>query len=490
MTRAGLRKAESLAEIDVLREEIAAWRDRWDDDPAVDAHRTQLARLAGVLGALTADIDAWARAEFDRAAGTGAAYEVGRKADELALHVRRLWRWYADKLDLLGGAPADPAVRTVRAADEVIWSCWKTAWTRLAEGGPPAAPIPYLEARFTASAMPCDSAPRGIKPGDGDELLRRHIDLLPIPVIALPPACTRRPWWLIVAAHEAGHLFQAEARLTAATAARVEAAALDPCDADAGNEAGDADGAGEEGDELADRWGTWAREVFADAFAVLLTGPAAIWAIAELEMRADLGHVPEGVSLYPPPLVRVAVANEVARQAGLPGYDPGFPPTPATRDKRLGRLMNAAPAVAGAILGLTGPSGRELKSLGTEAANAFLPDKRIEVWRDALLGDGPPRTEHGLSAARFCASAGVAAWQRIAAELSDTELRDTELRDTELRDTELRDRAARLAARLLRALPDCGEAGERGGRVTPATRQANHDLARRIAADLYRNIGA
>ena len=106
MTRAGLRKAESLAEIDVLRVEIAAWRDRWDDDAAVDAHQTQLARLADVLGALLADIDAWARAEFDRAAGAGAAYEVGRKADELALHVRRLWRWYADKLDGLGGALA------------------------------------------------------------------------------------------------------------------------------------------------------------------------------------------------------------------------------------------------------------------------------------------------------------------------------------------------------------------------------------------------
>jgi hypothetical protein len=458
MIQASIRKAESLAELNVLREDIATWQDYWEDSRAVRAHRTQLTLLTDVLDAVITDIEEWARNEFDLAADAGQAYAACGKADKLTLHARRLWRWYADKIDQLRDEPTNPEERTVRAADELIWSCWKTAWTHLRTGEPPAAPIPYLEAEFAASATPRDRLPQGIRPGDADEPLKKHIALLPIPVIALPSACTRRPWWLIVAAHETGHLVQDQLTLVQDTVVDLER--------NAGDDAG--------------LWGTWGQELFADAFSVLLAGPAAIWAIAELEMRADINYLPAGVSLYPPPLVRVEVANEVARQVGITGYDPGFPPTP--HDDQIARLIAHAPSVASALLGLLGSAGQAPNALGTQTADAFKPGGSIAIWRDNLLSNETPLTERSLSAARFCACAGVAAWQGIARDVAARQ----RLMGTDLGEPELLAEADRLAERVLLALPDCREPTTRA--AGPARMAAGEEISNYLARQIFEGM--
>lgn len=464
MIQASIRKAESLAELNVLREDIATWQDYWEDSGAVQAHRTQLTLLIDVLDAVITDIEEWARNEFDLAADAGQAYAACGKADKLTLHARRLWRWYADKIDQLRDEPTSPEERTVRAADELIWSCWKTAWTHLGTGETPAAPIPYLEAEFAASATPRDRVPQGIRPGDADELLKKHIALLPIPVIALPSACTRRPWWLIVAAHETGHLVQDQLTLVQDTVLDLERNA---------------------GDD-ADLWGTWGPELFADAFSVLLAGPAAIWAIAELEMRADLNYLPAGLSLYPPPLVRVEVANEVARQAGITGYDPGFPPAP--HDDQIARLVAHAPSVATTLLGLLSGSGQEPNALGTQTADAFKPGGSIAIWRDNLLSNETPLTERSQSGARFCACAGVAAWQGIARDVAARQ----RLTGTDLGEPELLAEADRLAERVLLALPDCAEPATRAAaraRKAAGEGEISNYLARQIFEGMLHDEG-
>ena len=411
MIQASIRVAESLAELNVLREDIATWQDYWENSEAVQAHRTQLTLLTDVLHAVITDIEQWARNEFDLAADAGPAYAACGKADKLTLTARRLWRWYADKIDHLSDEPTSPEERTVRAADELIWSCWKTAWTHLRPGEPPpSAPIPYLEAEFAASATPREKVPQGIRPGDADEPLKKHISLLPIPVIALPSACARRPWWLIVAAHETGHLVQDQLTLVPDTVRDLER---------------------NSGDD-ADLWGTWGRELFADAFSVLLAGPAAIWAIAELEMRADLNQLCAG-SAYPPPLVRVEVANEVARQAGIADYDPGFPPMP--HDDQIAQLVAHAPAVATALLGLLGGSGHEPNGLGTQTADAFSePGGSIAIWRDNLLSneDTAHRTQPACRPI-LCLRFYVAAWLGIARDVAARQrLGGTDLGEPEL----------------------------------------------------------
>src|SRR6202000_1798913 len=135
----------------------------------------------------------------DRAGDVVAVYQECRQADERLLYVRRLWRWYSDKFDQRAGSDDDPLTLTLRAADEVIWSCWKTALKNLAVGQKFDVPVPlaYLSPQFAASATRRADFPPGLRP-EVYKILDRHVGQLPIPVIALPLMCQRRPWWLVV----------------------------------------------------------------------------------------------------------------------------------------------------------------------------------------------------------------------------------------------------------------------------------------------------
>jgi hypothetical protein len=448
--RGRLRISESLGEARALRGEVVAWRDRWDTIDAMGGHLTQLDLLTTVVldlvDEITRRIDA-----IDPAIGTGSVYEECRNSDRRLLHARRLWRWYADKLDQRAGSPDDTVVLTLLAADEVVWSCWKTAFTAL--GGPlPAAPIPYLAPQFSASATPRTSPPPDLRPGL-DDLLRRHIEQLPVAAIGLPPVCSRRPWWIILCAHEASHHVQFELPgLEDFTQEQVVAAAY---------------GAGDDV-ELAEAWRPWCRELFADACSVLLTGPAAIWAVGELEMRTSPGLRKSASESYPPPLVRLAVLQALAAQAGIPAGDRAFPRQATGSggdDERLHGLLTAVPAVASALLGLTSSTGRPLRSLACPTADAYR-DGRIAGWRAELLGTDEPVPVRTLEAARFWASAGVGAW--------------------ELFDGADEGFGERLSGRMLGVLPQCREPGVRAATSAPAAA----DVTRQIVADLYQELAA
>jgi hypothetical protein len=160
--RSRLRIEETVGEARALREEIAAWRSGWDTIDAMGEHFTQLERLCSVVRGLIDEIAIRATA-IDPGAGAGAVYEECRAEDLRLLHTRRLWRWYADKLDQRAESPDGLTVQTLRAADQVIWSCWKTAFTALGEPLP-AAPIPYLAPQFSASATPRTDPPEGLRP--------------------------------------------------------------------------------------------------------------------------------------------------------------------------------------------------------------------------------------------------------------------------------------------------------------------------------------
>ena len=439
-----LRIEESVGEARALRDEVAAWRSRWETIDAMGGHLTQLDLLSAVVLTLIDEI-AVRTAAIDPAIGTGAVYERCRAEDLRLLHARRLWRWYADKLDQRAGVVDDIAVQTLRAADEVIWSCWKAAFTTLGEALP-AAPIPYLAPQFSASATPRTDPPPDLRVGL-DDLLRRHVEELPVAVVGLPPVCCRRPWWIIVSAHETSHHVQFESDgLEQLTQERVVAAAY----------------RASEDTELAEAWRPWCRELFADACSVLLVGPAAIWAVSELEMRTLPGLRKSPSGSYPPPLVRLAVLRAVAERAGFTagqaelgteGLDVPL------GDDDLTRLAECVPHVAAALLALTSAAGMPLRSLGEPTVLAYSAQGSVAGWRAELLGAEEPYPRQTLDAARFCAAAGVDAWQRFGA----------------------RGHHERLAARLRAVLPLCHEPGKRVGGVAgdPA------DVTRRFIADLY-----
>jgi hypothetical protein len=441
-TRARLRVDESVGETRALHAEVSAWRARWDTIDAIGGHHTQLDLLTDVVLGLVDEITARSAA-IDTSAGIGETYDECRRQDRRLLHARRLWRWYADKLDQRAGPDDDARVQTLQAADEVVWSCWKTAFTALGEQAP-AAPVPYLAPRFNASATPRTDHPDGLRPG-ADDLLRRHIEKLPIPVVGLPPLCARRPWWLILTAHETAHHVQFEAGdLERRTQERVVAAVRDAT--------GD--------DQAAEKWRPWCRELFADACSVLLTGPAAIWAVRELETRAPAAMRTSPSLTYPPPLVRLAIACEVARRAGLPAESV----VEAPDDEELRLLLDAVPEVAGALLAITSAADRPLRDLAEATVKASAARGGIAGWRAELLSDAGPVPRETLDAARFCAAAGVTAWQY----LIEDEAHDPQAQD-------------RLARRLRDILPQCREPGTRSAPTAPDAA----GITRQFVTDLY-----
>jgi hypothetical protein len=455
MGNARARIAESLDESRELDAEIAAWHARWDESYAISRYRTQLNLIAAVTRNLIGEFIG-AIGQINPAGDTGEVYAKCREADERLHYVRKLWRYYADKFDQRAGSEDDVGTRTLLAADEVIWSCWKTALKNM--GVPPEfyapAPLSYLSPQFAASTTHRTGYPADL----GREFYRvfdDHVGQLPVPVIALPPGCQRRPWGLVAAAHEVGHHVQwavpgVEERTRAAVTAAVRGS-------------------------LATRWEGWHEELFADTCAVLLTGPAVIWAISEVETRPATAAGTFQHPCYPPPPVRLAMVRAVAERAGL--FDPIFAeaaadevPAPVPgEDKDTAELLGFVPAVAGALLGVTSDSGAELRGLATATARAY-GDGVIRDWAEALLEPYAPAPKRNLGAARFCVAGSVAAWQSIVSRAAS--------------DEELAAGTAFLAGQVRGVLPDCAEPGTRAAAPGTDIEVQAEELARRFWADL------
>ena len=248
-----------------------------------------------MLDAVAAEL---ARIDAERTP-SGEVYERCRAADHRTALVRRTHAWYAAKYD----QRLDGAATVLRAADEVIRSCWTEAFGALARPAP-TGPLAYLDPRFDATATPRVSVPADLR-APGDAVVGELVRELPIPVVALPAFCVDEPWWLVLAAHETGHHVQHDLApgLVAATRDALAAAA------------------GEHGAF----WAGWSMEAFADAFAALTVGPAAAWAVDELQHAPPtrLLTAPSPGSRYPPPPVRTALLGELARAAGAANVGPG-----------------------------------------------------------------------------------------------------------------------------------------------------------------------
>jgi hypothetical protein len=305
--RAAARVARSRTAVASTRRRIEDWLADRGSDARYALFGTHFEVLGGVLARMMDRIDEslmeQARA-VSEGEGSGEVYRRCAELDRRTTLVGRIFDWYAPKYDQRRDADlAD----VLLAADEVVRSCWTQPFAATGRRRP-TGPLVYLDPRFDAVATPRTSVPADLR-APGDELVGELVTQLAIPVVALPAIAVAEPWWLVLAAHETAHHVQQDLSPTLVEDTRsavLAAASMPPGDA-----------------EVAASWTAWIAEAFADAFAALAIGPAAAWAVEELQHgpAATLTRPPRPGERYPPPVVRTALLGELARCAGA--ADPG-----------------------------------------------------------------------------------------------------------------------------------------------------------------------
>jgi hypothetical protein len=391
-----VRIEQSCRRLDRLRAVADEWIQQRHDEDVTGQYATQLDVLRTAVVGPLAELRTIASG-LSAVCDTGRVYAACRTSDMRAELVRRVFAYYQGKLDQRQDESLGPVLR---AADEVVWSCWaepfRNATYRDRAVVMRPVPLPYIESRYSPAAVPRDDPPADLTAERDDSLLLRYLERLPIPLIALPAVCADDPWWLVYVSHEVGHHLQHDLAddwaMVKAFGGLAEAA---------GRAAGEADAA---------RWRTWSAEIFADICSVHAMGPAAVYGIVQLELD-DPDKMLRGKAKYPPPLVRLGIMAAVAGRLGLE-VTAALEPT---------GLDAANPPHATVITGLTDAAladplcdrGPFRSLLGWNPA-AFAPGGTVASLRDGLRDRIPLLIKPGIRMARLLTSAAVAAWEEVA----------------------------------------------------------------------------
>jgi hypothetical protein len=405
-----VRIEQSCRRIDGITDAVGKWLCRRDHDDVLNQYSTQLAVLKTALtGPLTelreivtqlADIQ-----------DTGQVYSACRANDVRAEVVRRVFTYFRAKFDQRDD---EPLGRALRAADEVVWSCWTEPFRNAMRADPSLtpkpAPLPYIEPQYSPAAVPRDDPPADLTVERDDSVLMKYLERLPVPVLALPAVCADDPWWLVYIGHEVGHHLQFDLApswgLVKSFGELVETTS------------------GKAGSRESAKWRTWAPEIFADICSVHSLGQAAVLGILQLELD-EPGKMLVGKRKYPPPLVRLAILAAVARRLGLDldaALDqaglatlaaltrPDSGPDPAVTDAVVTAAL-AGPLAESGPLAKSGPFG----DLFSWDASYFTPRGSVEYLRDGLRGRSELRVKRGIRSARLLTAAAMGAWTEVAA---------------------------------------------------------------------------
>jgi len=452
-----VRIEQSCRRIDRFRTAADEWIGQRHKDDVTGQYATQLdvlrmavvgplAELRTIADGLTAVPD------------TGRVYAACRTSDTRTELVRRVFTYYQAKLDQRRDKSLGPVLR---AADEVVWSCWAEPFRNASYRDPAMtirpAPLPYIESQYSPAAVPRDDPPADLTADRDDSVLITYLERLPIPLIALPAVCADDPWWLAYVGHEVGHHLQHDLvdnwGLVKAFGNLTEAAS---------RAAGEPEPA---------RWRTWSAEIFADICSVHAMGPAAVYGIVQLELD-DADKMLRGKAKYPPPLVRLGLMAAVAGRLGL---EVTAALEPAGLDGA--SLPHAALVAALTEAALADPlCGRgPFRSLLGWDPTAFTPGGTIQSLRDGLRNRIPLRVRPGVRTARLLASAAVAAWEEIAS-IPDPRQRE--------------DGRSELADLFLTAVLDGREEGTRAaaGQAPPGTATLSDDLTHLLIESIPEDV--
>jgi hypothetical protein len=449
------RLLETRLEYRRLSEELEGWFTKLEN---LQQYVTQLRNLKDSLRNLLSRLEAGLNA----AAGSqtpGDLYRACRVYDSYLTCVRYVWDYYRDKFAQRGGD--GPLADIVKAADEVVWSCYRTPfendWVKRRGVSRGPAPLPFVAAWVSPMALFKDKPLRqvGVEalPDELRTVVIACLDKLPIPVVALTPHSVSSPWAVVHAAHEVGHYAH---RAVASGESALDNFKL------ALRGAVTKEGEPVEPESPPERWEARAEEIFADLFSVLMMGPWAVWALAELLRDTEAGMVDDGINEYPPARVRLALAAEAAVLSGSPASHPALT---AVAQGPGGAATTAAGRRAEADL-------RLVPSVVRAALTARLTGlDSLQGWCDWQPDDYPrqiaafqrslaelqepvlvlPRTPH---TSRLAASGAVAAWAGLRGTLAPAGAGNVQPGaaggvTVEERALELRDKFARLVCQTI-----------------------------------------
>ena len=393
-----VRREQTKQQLDLVSQTILDELNTFVALDDVQLHKTQFESIKSVLevaiGELKTHLDDLKLAQLE----LEDVYDACRDFDEAIIWLQRLWDYLKDKF---GQRHSNADVsQLLKAADEVVWSCFHGVLSRaLGQHGP--APLAYIEPEYSPATIQTDHPLPPILRLETDlEFLDECLQTLPIPVLRLPPTCVSSPWWLIFIGHEIGHHVQYALDLIAYF--RKELTAV-------------AQAHGFSADEAAETWGSWGEEIFADAFSIMIMGQSALRAMVELE-TGTADKMVRRKSNYPAPAIRLALMKQLAGQLGLKpepdllGLDlEAF----ANTDPVSAKDYALVPAAIDFVLQPL-PDGRFLQDLCGFDNNIFSDGEKVSGWSLVLTSKNDLAIDKQemlkLNTARYIICGSLKAW--------------------------------------------------------------------------------
>lgn len=136
-----VRKEQTKLELCRLHKELLVWLEHRRKKDEQQQYTTQLNAIESLIGGAIKDMRPDLKA-LDLSASPGEFYEKCRLIDLRIVWLRRVWQFFREKFDQRDDKQIGPLLR---AADEVIWSCYRQIFSTTEWLEPPVrqGPHPY-----------------------------------------------------------------------------------------------------------------------------------------------------------------------------------------------------------------------------------------------------------------------------------------------------------------------------------------------------------
>jgi hypothetical protein len=294
------RLVELLQKLRGLEVELESWRSRSENSQAFEKHNSQVRRAQNRLEPLLGEI----RDILKKGGAEVAIVAEAQRVERLILAVHRTWEFFRGKF---AQRQEEQFAPFLAAADEFAWACYE--WARALAYPDPAnssmrePPLVFFNGGWSPFAVARGQEYRGEEvanePLSGPRL-KGILRSLPIPVIGVPWYQRQHLPDALFLGHEVGHLVEEDFGLTGVIEEAVKVTAV----------------------KRQPAWKSWVKEVFADVYGCLASGPAFVSTLMDFLAGAP-GEVTTETRVdplwgdYPTNYLRVLINLEVLKQMGF-----------------------------------------------------------------------------------------------------------------------------------------------------------------------------